>query len=47
MPSLHNIAKVPIEAKETVVDLARDGFHPGVESHKIMAGMILEGIKNV
>ena len=47
MPSLHNISKVPFEAKETVVDLARDGFHPGVESHKIMAEMILEGIKNV
>lgn len=47
VPSLHNISKVPFEAKETVVDLARDGFHPGVESHKIMAEMILEGIKNV
>tara|TARA_B100001057_G_scaffold151746_2_gene151751 strand:- start:2454 stop:3251 length:798 start_codon:yes stop_codon:yes gene_type:complete len=47
IPNLNNIYKVPFEAKETVVDLARDGFHPGVESHKIMAEMILKGINNV
>jgi len=47
VPETNNIIKIPFEAKETVVDLARDGFHPGVDSHKIMADKILEGIKNV
>jgi len=47
VPELDNIKKIPFVAKETVVDLARDGFHPGVLSHKIMADKIIKGIKNV
>ena len=47
VPNLDNIKKISFAAKETVVDLARDGFHPGPESHKIMADKILQGIENV
>ena len=47
VPEFDNIQKIPLEAKETVVDLARDGNHPGPESHKLMASKILKGIENV
>lgn len=47
VPELNNIQKIAFEAKETVVDLARDGFHPGVKSHAIMADKIIKGINNV
>lgn len=47
VPKFHNILKIPFEAKETVVDLARDGNHPGPKSHKLMAEKILKGIENV